>query len=705
MAGGKPGLLARLFHRRKREDVEPTMPSVLGWAARRFLARSSGSDRGVGVTPIDLDTFLSAARDAVPAYLAGFHGDRDLPDLLVFVPDRSAAALGGAAGKGIPAMVGELASALAGVIARNPPEMPPLHRLVTRCLGEDLDELAWRASGTTAFRLEVDLGPQAPGPAVLHACVAEPVAARMSDALQSDSGFFGAVRTRIIGDASPAGLGLPTRSLRIQAGREFLLGNLLCPARAQCGRHVLETTPVALGAAPDCAALAASTGVWVTGSAEAAGARIPAVYFFATADAAEAARTRGSLGGVASCLFTAGLQALGSALGARPTKPSMSLAPRIPLPEKAAVVQVSARVKVASRIIPVEAFLDHATLTLLLRRLVEAPVLAAAAREPVPIVPLCLLASRALFHRQLPTLARSLAGTPEADLLPFGVFADLVTDRDLAVVLQNNVLAGLRGRSLRSLYSWSEPGSDALGQTLPRLVTPYFFDEERVLAALPGPAREEWNRGAAAVEVTREEHRELEREIMSGIDRGLRRGTLLLSPRARLLLDTTVAPVLRARAEAALARLASSREPFATIQGMSHQQCQQLLARCPTRSICLSLFGAEGEIAFVGRHVSATRLRRIHEDLAVLRRQQQAGALDVEEIMAGKQELQGQARKMLDELAREAGARGAREAGARGAREAGARGAREAGVNRPPPRPRQPPPSHPVRRPPARTGR
>jgi hypothetical protein len=134
--------------------------------------------------------------------------------------------------------------------------------------------------------------------------------------------------------------------------------------------------------------------------------------------------------------------------------------------------------------------------------------------------------------------------------------------------------------------------------------------------------------------------------------------TVLLSPRARFILAEMVLPPMRARARRRLEETSAAGIPFSALRSMSAPQVQRFLATQPDRKICLGLVGAEAELAFVRKHVSAARAERLEEDLLLARKQLDGGVLEWDEAVQAKRELEKAARKMIQENAKDDRRRG-----------------------------------------------
>ncbi len=164
--------------------------------------------------------------------------------------------------------------------------------------------------------------------------------------------------------------------------------------------------------------------------------------------------------------------------------------------------------------------------------------------------------------------------------------------------------------------------------------------------------RDGWQRESGRNLGTRDEYLRLNRDILLGIDRAARMRTVLLSPRARFMLAEMILPPLRARARRRLEETSTAGIPFAALRSMRVPQVQRFLATQPHRMICLGLVGAEAELSFVRKHVSAARAALLEEDLLLVRKQLADGTVEWDEAVQAKMELERAARKMIQENAK-----------------------------------------------------
>jgi len=660
----KHGFLASIFRRRKSVDFEPTLTFAVGAVVGRNLARAGIATpvRAVAVSP---DSMLSDASLDLPGYLSVFFRDSETPTMILVFPAVALRALGcaesGAPNAPVPPGVERASANAADFLAlestdqgADTPRPAPLHMYIRRFSGSPRDELAWRLSGSEVIR--VGLGEGGDGGPALFACVAESTAARFSQSLAEGGDVLQAVRSFVLSPEPPApDPALLSRTLRIAAPRAFLLGGLFLPARVECGTRVLEPVVSLVSAAPDKARALSAQGTWVAAGCEMDGKSLRIRYFFPAADREEAAKNRDACRGIATCLFRSSLPVLGAGLGGRLVKPVLGIDAKPDFTDGTGHLLIQARIRLGAALIPVDLFVDHAVISLLVRKHCGAGEIAAAAKMPVSLLPLALSVNEGLIRAGLDALLRSLVDPSLGpDFLPFGAFADLLTDRDLAVVLQNHLVRNLGRRSFRCLFSWAERAGD--GETL-RPVTPRYFDEERLIRLLPPQAREGWERGASALACAREDYIAMNREALAGIEEASRKKALLLSPRARLILDRTVAPGLRASAREAVRSAMAAGIPFASIRDMRAPQAQQFFATQSTRTVCLALLGNEKELPFVQAHVSQARRRLIAEELSLARAQLERGALGAGEVARAMTGMDAAARKMIEDAERQESAR------------------------------------------------
>jgi hypothetical protein len=422
----------------------------------------------------------------------------------------------------------------------------------------------------------------------------------------------------------------------------------------ECGTQISEVMCTDLTAAPD-PSLVESPGVWAAAAAGIAapgqGARISLWYFFPTADPERATRARDTFRGLAGCLFRGALSPLSGALGMRLESPGLALDGKPDL-GRSGFLRIQARMRLAGAHVRVDAFVESATLAALLRKHCNPVALAATTGASRSALPLALGLNEELLGKSLESFPRSfLDARMGADFFPFSAFADLVTDRDLALVLQNHLPRAMGGQPLRQLVAWSQPGPSTSSDGGRRIVTPLLFDEERILRFLPPQGREAWERVSAEELGSREDYLELNREVLARIARAAQRDLLLLSPRARGILSRMALPGIQERARRKLQEAVASGMPFAGLKRMSKPMVQRLLATQPDRAICLALIGSEGELTFVRANVSAARRARLEEDLVNARNLLSEGAIDPEEAVRARKSIEEAARRMLEEQA------------------------------------------------------
>ena len=602
-----------LFGRGRRDRFEVSLGSVLARAAARNLAAAGG----LAAAPIETAALVAELQSLGPGTSIAELRDSDIPQLLLLIPDSSAAAAGPVAAVGgawrFAAGVGDfLGLETAGGVRR-------AHSYAKRYGAEDHGALAWLLSGRRSFRLAPD------GEAgAVYASVDDSTASRIERAFAEDEGYAEAVRSWALAETAPAvGAGDPPRRLEIRAPREFVLGSLLAPLRVSCGKYILETRFTAV--AENAPRLEA--GAWVRGTCGLAGTQWSAWYFFPSARA-EVAR------GLASCLFRDALRRLAGAFSVDPEKPAVVTASP-PDQGSGRFVAMSAEIHAGKLRLPLEVLVAQGALVPLIRALCDAAELAPRpGGAPRSVLPLLFSLNQSLLRRELPSLRGAIVEKgARGQHFSFAAFLDLLPDRDVALLLQNHVPRALGGRSLRALLGYRAGAAT--------IVTPSFVDEERLLRFLPQAGREAWERDAGDEQKagTFAELVALNREVLAGAWRAARSRSLLLSPRALSILEDTVVPELRRDSLAKIAGMAAAGRPFAGLRELPEPRVQQVLAALPARALCLSLLGVPAERAYVEARSSRTRRSRIEEDLALLGGRFARGEIEADEVLDAMREI------------------------------------------------------------------
>jgi hypothetical protein len=543
-----------------------------------------------------------------------------------------------------PATVEALSGGAADFLAFSSPTA--FHRCLMR-YEPNTPLLPWRLSGCHAFKITA---PDRPGPAVF-ACIGEDAAESFEAALRDDEEAQDRLRAFLGAEASPTP-GVAAVALALRAPRELLLGSLFLPPRVECGKQVLETLVDSLSVAPHRKTLLELSGTWVAASVEAAlpsgPKRLRHWYFFPANEKHPTVMTVETCKAVASCLFRGALPFLGEAFGVKIERPAVGAGMGPDAQVGAGSLIFHASVRLASDM-PVQVLVDLSTIVPLLKKHCHPQCLAAMAKATASALPLALALNEALLSTRLAVFPRAFLDPRLGEgFFPFSAFSDLVTDRDVALVLQNHIPHALEGRTLRRLFSFSEQG---------RVRTPHRYREERLLGLMPQLVRDAWDHFRPDDLGSREELIRLNEEILAGIEKALRRNALILSPRARFILAEMVMPALRARARESLRQVVATGIPFASLRAMSRPQLQQLLGAQPTRTLCLSLVGAEQELSRVLQNVSAARAAELREDLPRAKKMIEEGSIEYEEVIRAKQEMEKAARDKMEQADKAAAAR------------------------------------------------
>ena len=660
MAQAKTGFFARLFRRRRPgDDFEPSLAHALAATIRKGLLRATGKELPARCEPLSVEALREDLPRRPSGWMTSFFQDSTSAWLILLMPDdwlRTIAALAAEEdGKKVPHMVSTLCDGAADFLKFETPTS--FHRVQDTYSRGDQQALMWRASGTAPLRVITgDSDTDS-----FYACFSEEAAREFENSLKERHAQE-SLRSWL--REPPSGKPLePPKSLRLLAPRELFLGNLYLPPRTDCGKQVLETLCTALSAAPGARPDADAPGVWAACECMRADPieprRLAHWYFFPCPDAATAARTRETYKEIAGCLFRGALPALGEALGGGLEKPALGLDVKPDFGGRTRYLLLSARMRLASVRMPVDIYIDAAALGPLVRKHCDHEGLAATARSAVSALPLALALNERILGKRLHTFPGHFRDPQLGqDFFPFSGFSYLVTEHDLSIVLQNHLPRALAGKPLRALYSWSEQAG-TVGDRTPaqpdpgrRVVTPHLFDEEKLSRHMTRQMRDGWQREPGRNLGAREEYLQLNRDVLRGIDRAARTKSVLLSPRARFILAEMVLPPMRARARRKLEETSAAGIPFSALRSMSAPQVQRFLATQPSRMICLGLVGAEAELSFVRKHVSAARAARLEEDLLLARRQLDSGALEWDEAVQAKMELERAARKMIQENAK-----------------------------------------------------
>jgi hypothetical protein len=215
-------------------------------------------------------------------------------------------------------------------------------------------------------------------------------------------------------------------------------------------------------------------------------------------------------------------------------------------------------------------------------------------------------------------------------------------------------------RSLRTLFSHVETARTTGGRQSTRTVTPYAVDGSRLLGFLPRQAAASWNEPSPRLP-DRDGYLAANREVMEDLHRTARTGQLLVSRRARYVLDRMYGPTAQQIARAAFDEMSRSRVPFALLEKLRAPRIQEILGRLPSRTVCLALVGAHEEMALVRRHTSRSKAALLAEELAVLERRIDDGSLDLAEAVAARRAVAEEIRRIAEieqrERSKAAGAR------------------------------------------------
>jgi hypothetical protein len=686
MAQAKTGFFARLFgKRRPRDDFEPSLAHALGATIRKGLLRATGKELPARCEPLSMD----ALQEDLPRRSSGcitlFFQDSDTPWLILLMPDdwlRTIAPLAaGEDAKKLPYMTSILCEGAADFLTFGAPAS--FHRVQDAYSQGDLQALVWRTSGTAPFRIVTGDSDSDS----FYACFSEETARKFEASLEEKHAQE-TLRSYLRETPRDKPADAP-KTLKLLAPREFLLGSLYLPPRIECGKQVVETLCSTLSAAPGARVDADAPGVWAASDCRLAATEKPGRllhwYFFPCTDAATATRLRGTYKEIAGCLFRGALPALAEAIGGRLESPALGLDVMPDLSGRTRYLRLSARMRLASVRMPVDVYIDTAVLLPLLKKQCDPEGVAATARTAVSALPLALALNERLLSKGIPSFPGHFRDPRLGqDYFPFSGFADLVTEHDLSIVLQNHLPRALAGRPLRSLFSWSERGTDAEGRATPqhiapqrdsrpsdtrpsdtppsdtrpsdtrqRVVTPHLFDEEKLTRHMTQQMRDAWQREPPRNLGSRDEYLQWNREVLSGLDRAARKESVLLSPRARYILAEMILPSMRAQARKRLEEASTAGPPFATLRTMSAPQVQRFFATQSSRVICLGLVGAEAELAFVRKHVSAARATRLEEDLLLARKQLENGTLEWDEAVQAKKDMENSARMIQDSAKRD----------------------------------------------------
>jgi hypothetical protein len=667
MAKAGTGFFARLFRRRRPgDDFEPSLAHALAVTVRKGLERVTGKELPARCEPLPIEALLEDLPRRPSGWTTRFFQDSSSPWLILLMPDdwlRTLAALATEEnGKKVPQMVSTLCGSAADFLQF---ETPASFLKVQDTYAQgDQQALMWRISETAPFKVITGDSDKDS----FYACVLEQTAAAFEHSLQEKHAQE-ALRSWLR-ERPPVTPTAPPDTLKLLSPRELFLGNLYLPPRTECGTQALETLCTTLSAARGAQPAADAAGVWAacecTLADPAEPRRLAHWYFFPCADEATAARTRETYKEIAGCLFRGALPTLGEALGGRLEKPALGLDVKPDFGGRTRYLLLRAVMRLASVRMPVDVYIDAAALGPLLRKHCSPEGLAVTAKSAVSALPLALALNERLLSKRFHTFPGHFRDPQLGpDFFPFSGFADLVTEHDLSIVLQNHLPRVLAGKPLRSLYSWSEQTGDQgtrtpARDTRRRVVTPHLFDEEKLSRHMSRQMRDGWQRESGRNLGTRDEYLQSNRDVLLGIDRAARLKTALLSPRARFVLAQMILPPQRARARRILEETSAAGIPFAALRAMSAPQVQRFLATQPDRLICLALVGAEAELAFVRRHVSAARAVRLEEDLLLSRKQLDGGVLEWDEAVQAKRELERAARTMIQENTKDEQRRGGR---------------------------------------------
>lgn len=638
MAEGKTGFFARLFGRRRRkDDFEPSLAHALAATIRKALAHAVGRELLANSEPLSLDDMMEDLQRRCPGWTTFFFQDSDTPRVVLVMPDDWLKTIA-PEGKELSSVASAICEGAADFLSFGAPAS--FLNFQDRYEQGDVGALSWRLSGTVPFRIRTGDGPP------LFACVTEQAARELEVSLE-DKKHQEALR-EFLRNPAPREPAAAPKTLRVQSPRELLLASLFLPPRVECGKQVLQTSCTAVATGVDAKLTSDAPGVWAAAGCQRAGAsqgkRLAQWYFFPCADSDMASKVRETCKEIAGCLFRGSLPALSEALGGGLEKPTLGLDAKPDLGGRSGYLLLSAAVHLSSARIPVEVYIDTTALSPLLRRHCDPAAITATARSSGGALPLALALNHRLLARGLLSFPRQFHDRRLGEgFFPFSGFADLITERDLSLLLQNYLPRALEGRPMRSLYSWREQD----------IVTPHIFDEEKLSRHMTPRMREAWQRDQGESLGSRDEYLEWNRDALLAIEKAARRQALLLSPRARYILSEIIVPPLRAQARKRMEDVAASGIPFVTLRSMSAPLVQRFLGTRSDRAICLGIMGSEAELPFIRKHVSAARASRLEEDLLLARKQLESGDMEWGEALRARTEMEKAAKDMIESVSKQ----------------------------------------------------
>lgn len=616
--------------------------------------------------PVTLDAVEEMLRGMEGGALASIRTGSDRVEALVLFPRafvdaaaRAVAAKSGArqAGDALGEMVSSVSASFEVLAALRLPargaaegadagagddRLPPEPTLVVRRRYQktEREELLWRVAECLAYRVCLD-------DSALYVFIDVERDERLRRAL-GGSAAFGDALEAALDPAVTASSGPELTSLAVRSPRELCAGSLFVPFRVACGAHVIQARlrSVAVGASRELPEGAGtSPGVWVASTCT-FGATAWATYsFFPARDPKRAAALPGTARQLVACQFRESLREASAALKAKPELAAVALGARPTPAAKAGFVVLDWALCVSGLNLSCETWVSEACLAVLGAAALDPWDWREAKRSRPAQLAAVMALSEGMLRGRLPSLHRGgLEAQGKADLVeadspfPFSAFMDLVGDRDLRVALQNQVLLSVGALPLRALFSYAESVSTPGAVGVVRTVTPCSFDEQRLVGFLPRRAAEEWS-GRAAQLPDKSGYQELNARVLADIRAAAARGHLVLTRRARYVLERMYRPIVQAQAQDLLLELTKARVPFAELEKLAPPRIQEILGRESIRSISLALLGAEADMALVRANTSRAKNAQIVEELGIVRRQTAEGVLDPEECVEAKRGL------------------------------------------------------------------
>lgn len=231
------------------------------------------------------------------------------------------------------------------------------------------------------------------------------------------------------------------------------------------------------------------------------------------------------------------------------------------------------------------------------------------------------------------------APPPSERLLPLYELFNLLSDNDLRLVVQNNLVVKAPGSALGGLFMYRD------GE---KVVPPHSFDSVRVSPCFPPAVFEDRRLAPENAALDYDDFVSRNDQALEQLFQSILKDTLTLSEAGAALIRSVYIGQIFLRKRAVLDRAVVAGQPFTELKELKERAARRAVDLSGPEALAAFVYGSSEALSYIRRWCSKRKQESILDELAAVEISLETGVADVDTLMARRESVISKARKAAE---------------------------------------------------------